>query len=553
MKNLYYLDNYERDRILNLHQHKTRLQYLSESISKLDSFIWGVSDDDKVLFTENKLYVIENDKIKSLDYNLESLPYLLNITKMDYDKKLIEGSINLIEYISIPRKFLSEILQNNVVNLGEKILKEWDEKFYNHFNLLNENVAFITEDTKIKQLWEEVSVICERTWAEWGQQKLQAAKKGLYNVGKAIGSGAMALGSTVLKGISSTAQTIVLPILKKGILTALRWIRRNINSYIGIIGEIILSMFPTVVIVKAVWGLIVMLDIYEILKNDFDPLDPDRRNAPFMGLITDLISLFTTSAVGATSKAIFKTAATKAAKGEAIPTTAKNFLKTITSGLPTISSAINYVSNIVKKIFGETAAGYVNYVLNGLKGVVDRLLSWVKTTFKFNEFGSAIVQTAKQIPTKVGIQKIITGALLGGGLQYLTGDRILKKGDTNDFVKQAQQLVIQSKSHTPEIKYDGPVNGTFDVPLENAIKQIQKLTNLPVTGTIDSKMGMMLGIDYGPGTLEKLTGNIPFANAAIKNISNGFGIALMGANNFIESNLASFKGALAGNTQNKKT
>lgn len=587
---LFDLNNEERNRILNLHESRSKQQYLNslkQDINTLsskidDTYFWGVSPDEKIFFTNKNLYVNEGDELKKLEYDIDSLPYILETARKKCDKMLVEGNITLNKYLSIPQKFLMSLMEEWEINnyVKQEINENWNNKFKDSIRLLTENRQLIFENKLNHQLWEEVNLICnqiilEQGWnpfskdfvgykaakavgsaisqgANWAGDKLKkagtAAWEGIKQVGNAIKKG----GEWVIKGISSAAGKLLNWVLKKGIIPALRWLRRNLNSYIGMIAEIIASMFPTVVVVKAIWCLIVILDIYEILYNDFDPKDPDRGNAPFMGLITDLISLLTTGAVGAGSKAIFKTAAKEAATGKVVSTQVKGWLRTILDSLPGLKNTLKYVQNIVTTWFGKSAGDFLGKVFNSLDGVVTKLGNWISKTFNVGKMGKSVVQTAKQIPTKVGLQKIITGAIIGGGLQYLTGDKILKKGDTNNFVKQAQQLVLQSRSHTPEIKYNGPVNGTFDESLENAIKQIQKLTNLPVTGTIDSKMGMMLGIDYGPGTLEKLTGNIPFANAAIKNISNGFGVALMGATNFIESNLGSFKGALSGNTQNKK-
>ena len=72
MKNLYFLNEEERNRILNLHQVATENQYLMEQlvvslngdVNENTNQYWGVSEDCNTLFTSENIIVIVGKIIK---------------------------------------------------------------------------------------------------------------------------------------------------------------------------------------------------------------------------------------------------------------------------------------------------------------------------------------------------------------------------------------------------------------------------------------------------------------------------------------------------------
>jgi len=496
---LYFLDENERSRILNLHENRTNKKYLvNDVISEIESFIWGVSKDEKILFTKTKIFFMEGETPKSLEYNLESLPHLLNVLKKEYDKKLTEGNINLVKYFSIPRKFLSEITKSLDSDIHKKILKEWDDKFNNNFRLLNENVELITESLKTKELWDEVIVLSEQFWDYLGRGAKalgNAVWSGAKAVGGAIVKGAKAVGGAILSGISSAAKSIILPILKQGVLPFLRWIRRNLNTYMGMIVDVVASLFPTVVVLRIIWGLIVMMDIYEITFNDYDPKDPERSQAPFMFLITDIISLIFTSAVGMTAKVGLKAAMkTGVASG---PT--KKILAKLIDSLPKLRGFLDNAKAFIVKVFGQNAGKFMSSVFNGIDTIISKLVKFIETTFNFKAGVQAIKQTGKELVTKQGVKKLVGGAvggyLLADLANYLTSGKTLKRGAKGDLVKSVQSALIEVTKDYPQVNFNGPIDGDFGENTEMAVKKVQELIKIPVTGVVDSQLSLPLNLN----------------------------------------------------------
>lgn len=565
--NLFTINNEERNRILNLHESRSKSQYLDslkQDINTLSSkidetYFLGVSPDEKIFFTNKNIYVNEGDELKKLEYDLDSLPYILETARKKCDKMLIEGNITLNKYLSVPQKFLMSLMEEWGVNHGVKqeINEHWNDKFKGSIKLLTENRKLIFENGLNHQLWEEVNlianqVILEQAWnpfskdfvvykgakavgsaigqgANWALDKAKkvgsAAWEGIKQVGNAVYQG----GKWIIKGISKAAGKLLNWVLKKGIIPALRWIRRNLHSYIGMITEIIASMFPTVVVVKAIWCLIVILDIYEILNDDYDPYDPERKQMPFLFLMTDILSLFMTAAAGFIAKKLFKTAAKDVAKGAIMNPQAKSYLTTIFKSLPKLSGTLKYVQDILTTWFGKSVGGVLGKVFGGINTIVSKLGTWIKTTFKIGE-------TAAELATKQGMTKLATGTVMGLGFAEFFKEKSLRKGMTSDLVKQAQNgLLLTKKTSYPQLQFDGPADGVFGEQTEKAVKQLQEYLKLPVNGVIDPRIGMVLGVDFGPGNLEKLVG--------AENMKT-LGDKLMATNKWLDATFGSTKGAL---------
>jgi hypothetical protein len=288
-------------------------------------------------------------------------------------------------------------------------------------------------------------------------------------------------------------------------------------------------MFPTVVIVKAVWGLIVLLDIWEILSNDYDPKDPDRQQMPFLFLLTDVISLLFTAVVGAGASKTLRLAINKGATSS----TTKGFLKSVIDKLPYLSSSLKYVQNIITKMFGNSAGTIINKVFGGLDTIITKLIDWIKNTFKLGK--AAVKATSKQVVSGKGTRKLALGAGIGVGLAQFMKDNSLSKGMKGELVKQAQEGLLITKESYPQLVFSGPVNGVFDEKMEKAVKQLQEYLKLPVNGIIDPKLGMVLNVNFGPGNLEKLVGVKRF---------NSLGEKMIAANDWLNKTFGSAKGSI---------
>ena len=179
MKNkLYFLDNEERNRILNLHENRTKSQYLEvikNDLVKEDGIsFWGLSQDENIFFTNKKIYINEGDELKVLDYGIESLPFLLNTARERFDVMLREGNLTLNKYIELPKKFLKVLMESLEINSNviKEINEHWNNKFKDSLNLLTENRRFIFEGGLNYELWEEVNLIVNQVILEQGWNPL---------------------------------------------------------------------------------------------------------------------------------------------------------------------------------------------------------------------------------------------------------------------------------------------------------------------------------------------------------------------------------------------
>jgi DNA-binding ferritin-like protein (Dps family) len=459
LNNSHLLNEEERNRIINLHKVATKNGYLSQQLNVLDKdFIgegdvqfWGVSEDGNVLFTNKNIFVVNEEKeLKSFEYDLDSLPHIFNTIRQKFDNKLYENKITLSQYSSIPKRILSDILESIECGVEEtkSVLKEWDSKFENTFKLIREGFDNFDKVVLIESLWDEVTILTERTWEEWAKQQGQRISRGF---GK------------IVSGISSIAQKTIVPILKKGVIPFIRWIRRNAQTYWGIIVEVVASMFPSVVVVKVIYALFVLLDIYEILYDDFDPLDVNRANSPFIYLLGDIMGLLLTGAAG-------KTLVTGLKAGAKSPATI-NLLRSLIEKLPILKTTLSSFKTQLIKIFGEGATNFLSKIFNGIDSFITKITNWINKMIK------PIGQTVVQVGTKQGLKKLLGGIVFGGVVAELLNENVLKEGMKGEQVKNLQKTLIKRKTLYPELKYQVVENGVYDQNTKNAVLEIQKLMN----------------------------------------------------------------------------
>lgn len=233
------------------------------------------------------------------------------------------------------------------------------------------------------------------------------SNKFLRATGKVVDAGAK-VGGIVLSGLSAAAKKIILPILKKGVIPLLRWIRRNAYTTIGIVVDVVTALIPvTTGVNKTIWGLIVLLDLYELIMGESDPKDTERNANPYMYLIIDLISFLFSAAVGQGAKVALKSGAKVTSSATA------NLFKKLLNKLPGLKNALSGVASyLAKKMPG--ANKIIQTVLNGL----NRIISGVETFIK-------------QLFSKRGAVAVATGV----GIAWFFKDRNLKVGDSGNDVE----------------------------------------------------------------------------------------------------------------------
>lgn len=297
----------------------------------------------------------------------------------------------------------NEIIRENINNysslIGESVEKDLDSILMS----INWTKEFVAECILgVGTLSEGFSI---------NEQFLDKLKAGAKRIKKGIDATGRAIAKGTRQVISKAAE-YGKKLLAGPILGTLRWIRRNIYTNVGMVVDIVTSMLPaTTGINKIVWGMIVILDIYEILNSDHDPEDPERAQMPYVGLIGDLISAIFTVGVGA----IFRASKSVVSKGLAaggkkaavkLPSQLTTILKKLLDYLPNVKGLIQSVSNFLEKNL-PSIKGILDFVFRGIDKVIKliedsitQLLS--KTGAKALGWSVIFASILNQRPLKLG-------------------------------------------------------------------------------------------------------------------------------------------------------
>jgi hypothetical protein len=318
----------EKNRILNLYG-RTKINESYSNLNKKQDFVF-----DFVL-TENKKYVIIMDEVFAT-----------------YSKGKSIGSI--WENTHIFNELINESLNKLGNNITESVRHEVD-------NIL-ENVKWTKENI-----------------SKWITDSPILSEQSVWDTIKASGSKIV---DSLGKGMEG--------IFKEGVLPFLRWVRRGLQTGVGMVIDIVAS----ILLVKSnmvVWLLVCALDIYEIVTNDYDPKDPERKESPYMGLISDMISaLFTAAAGKLFSKAVPQIQ--KAGIQKASPTIIR-MLETLSNKIPTLNGQIkNATTLLAKKFKGD---GVISTILRSIDNVLLNLENFVSKLLS--------KQGAKAVATGVGL------------------------------------------------------------------------------------------------------------------------------------------------------
>lgn len=457
----------------------------------------GISLDNKYVFTSKGFYICEGHG-KFVPYGTEMLPHLFEAARTNMRVKYRNGLISLSEYKTQPKKILYEFFKIVDPKSTKKVLLEYDRR--TRKNLITENDNKVIIDEKISEAWDTTQLLMEFSLSGAYDWVVDKAKK---------------VGNAVMKGLDYVAQQIIIPIIKQGVIPLIRWIRRNLNTYLGIIVDVILSVLPTVVVMKVVWALIVLLDIYELATGDYDPKDPERKQAPFVFLTIDIISLIFTAAAAKGISVPLKVVARKKAAALG-PGVLKNLLTKLLNSMPKLKGLLMQAKQFLTKLFGNMPI--ITKLFGFVDNIVTKFTAWIQTL---------VGATAK----KATVKRVAVGGLIGMGLAEFMKESTLKRGDKGDKVRACQQGILNlANVSIPRLKIPGlvftkkDVDGSFGPTTENAVKLIQQNWNksdpsLQVTGKIDPKTAFGLGVKLDPTNAELFIGEKnmeSFGNAMIK-------------------------------------
>lgn len=482
--------------LISIHEYSIRpkkiLKTLLESVpkSKSNKIIkeWDERYGNKLILTESH----NSEKIRSIvNESFESIKSLFLEQTNTYNTAL-EITNNIIAALSKTfnddeEEALKQVKRINSVDLlnnVEKIIKS--KKGMNLINYLNDEMSDVD--------WEYKSIYKHLQGLKTDYSKGYKENKFYQTVGKGIDVAASGL-AVLGKALSKAAQAIIMPIIKKGVIPFIRWVRRNLNTYVGIIVDVVLTMTPAVAAMKVIWGLIVLYDIYEIATGDYDPDDPDRKAMPYIMLLTDIISLAFTAAAGKAAGVSLKSIA----KGMKPSGAAKGFLKQGIESIPVLQRALGSVKNFLNKLFGS--GNIVSKLFGYVDGVLTNFLNWCK---------KMIGDTVTQATTKKGLTKIAGGGALGVGIAEFFAEQSFGEGKSGIYgrgqeVKQLQNtLLFYNNDDELNVNFKGKANGIYDRATGDAVYRMYQKFGMTPKREATPYMAMALGVELQPNKLFKL-------------------------------------------------
>jgi hypothetical protein len=206
------------------------------------------------------------------------------------------------------------------------------------------------------------------------------------------------------------------------VIDMLRWIRRNSMTNIGMVIDIVVSIL-SVKSSAIVWLLIVLLDIYEIGTGDFDPKDLERKESPYVGLISDIISALVSSAMGFAFK---KSASLTIKKGIQSSPNMVKWLKMVSEKIPSLKSKLVNTANFLESKINS-------------KGIIPKIISLIDKVL------GGVINFINNLFSKKGLkatqQAVVTTAAVRGGLNYLENNKQSEVDNENsDIVNDAIKL-----------------------------------------------------------------------------------------------------------------
>jgi len=251
---------------------------------------------------------------------------------------------------------------------GRSIGSIWENTFI--FNEIIKNNKSLTESVK-----GEINTLLEGfVWTK--EIIIESLRSPLINEETGFFDSLKSGLSSVAGKIGQANVELFSKMFKDGVLPFLRWVRSSAYTNFGIVVDVVLAIL-TAKTSAVVWGLIVLLDLYEITTGDFDPKDPDRMDLPYLLLIGDLLAFVFTGAVGAMWKGVTKVIKTKGLKAGApkmIP-----YLEKLAEKIPSLKTSLKNISDMLSKKFGSS--GIVSSIVRSIDSGLSGLLNFISKLF----------------------------------------------------------------------------------------------------------------------------------------------------------------------------
>ena len=298
-------------------------QFISEQEKRRIKSLYGVLPKERdfvfdMVLTENNKYLIIMDQVFVAGGNGNSI-----------------GSIWENTYI------FNEIIKESIGTINESVSE------------LIDNIEWKKE--LVCEWLKDKTVINEGLW--------DSIKAGVSNIASKIGNAALEAAKAIFN---------------KGVLPALRWVRRGLYTGVGIVIDVIVSILAAKTN-AIVWFVVVLLDIYEIVTGDFDPQDPDRMQLPFFFLFADLLGCIFT---GATALAARKVAPAIAKNGlsKAAPHLVKP-METLAQKIPTLQGQLAGIATNLGNKLGPSSVGIITKIKNGISRVLQQFMEFIQKLF----------------------------------------------------------------------------------------------------------------------------------------------------------------------------
>jgi hypothetical protein len=303
-----------------------RRQIITESERNDIRSLYGLIHNKDFVFdlvvSENEKYVIIMDQV----FTKESKGVSIG--------SIWENTYIFNELIKDSFKDLNESVQNDLLNVIHDI--EWTKDSINEW---------LKEKTIITESW------------------FDDLKSGTSSLVSKIGNGAVEIAKNIFT---------------KGVIPALRWVRRGLYTGVGIVVDVIVSILAAKTN-AIVWFVIVLLDIYEIGSGDFDPQDPQRMQLPFFFLFADLLGCVFTGAVAFGAKkaapAIMKQGIQKVS-----PSLAKS-AKTLGQKIPGLKSQLKTTAMGLEKGLGPKSKSIIGKITGFIDSILDELIKFLPKLF----------------------------------------------------------------------------------------------------------------------------------------------------------------------------
>lgn len=335
-------------------------QFISEQEKNRIKSLYGVLPKERdfvfdMVLTENNKYLIIMDQVFVAGGDGNSI-----------------GSIWENTYI------FNEIIKESIGNINESV---------------NELIDSIEWKKELVSEWlKDKTVINEGLW--------DSIKSGISNVAGKIGNAAIEAAKTVFN---------------KGVLPALRWVRRGLYTGIGIVIDVMVAILAAKTN-AIVWFVVVLLDIYEIVTGDFDPQDPDRMQLPFFFLFADLLGCIFS---GATALAARKVAPAIAKNGlaKAAPQLVKP-METLAQKIPTLQGQLAGVATNLGNKLGPSSVGIISRIKNGISRVLQQFMEFIQKTFTVQN-AKAVIKSKPAAAAATGVAVLGATELMGKALPAL--------------------------------------------------------------------------------------------------------------------------------------